>query len=94
MSYNIEPFLPSILHHSEEPTVYPPNRDKNYYPYYIYYAWAKEDQAKVMLKGLRKRVRNVAKEDRGDAPLYPNYALFDKPLKKMYGEITSATRRN
>ncbi len=41
------------------------------------------------------RIRDVAIQDGQDltnAPLYPNYAMFDVPLRDMYGENVDKLR--
>jgi hypothetical protein len=95
--------MPTILGHNKDRTAYPPTRDKTYLPYYIYYAWRSEENDDIMIDALKastERIRDAAEadgQDIEDAPLYPNYALFDTPVEKMYknnvGELKELKRR-
>ncbi|THH28905.1 hypothetical protein EUX98_g5277 [Antrodiella citrinella] len=71
ISYGIEPFITSILSHGSA-YAYPPDRTKAYLPTNIYC-----------------QLTNVAKssgQDIDHAALYTNYALFDTPLERIYGD--------
>ena len=91
IGYALEPFLPSILSHNTTPTAYPPTRDHVYYPLAIYASWVDEKHDNEFYEVVRQsaaRIRDVAIQDCQDiinAPLYPNYAMFDVPLSDMYG---------
>ncbi|KAF8724704.1 hypothetical protein AX14_008667 [Amanita brunnescens Koide BX004] len=91
MSYNIEPFLPSFLKHGTQQTAYPPMRDISYQPFNIFFSWSLDVLDDVVFNSIKEtanRIRNAAIEDGQDianAPLYPNYAIFDTPLENMYG---------
>ncbi len=60
-------------------------------PLNIYFAWAFDAFDKEIFDAIKQsatRIRNAALADGQnitDAPLYPNYAIFDTPLNKMYG---------
>ncbi|PFH48227.1 hypothetical protein AMATHDRAFT_65924 [Amanita thiersii Skay4041] len=90
-SYNVEPFHPTILTHGNSSSAYPPTRDKAFYPFNMYVAWLLETGDDANFEKIRQsadRIRKVAVEadpSIADAPLYPNYAIFDTPLEKMYG---------
>ncbi|KAF8344646.1 FAD dependent oxidoreductase [Amanita rubescens] len=89
--YTVEPFLPSILSHNTTPTAYPPTRDHVYLPLGIIFSWldaAYDDCFYDAIRQSAECIRAVAIEDGQDiahAPLYPNYAIFDTPLRDMYG---------
>jgi hypothetical protein len=89
--YVVEPFLPSILSHNAAPTAYPPTREHVYFPLALYGVWEDAKYDNDVYDAIRQsaaRIRDVAIEDGQDitnAPLYPNYALFDTPLSDMYG---------
>jgi len=91
VSYDIEPFLPSILSHNTEPTAYPPSRATVYMPLNIYFAWAIDAFDTEIFDAIKQsatRIRNAALaegQNITNAPLYPNYAIFDTPLDKIYG---------
>ncbi|PFH46241.1 hypothetical protein AMATHDRAFT_77754 [Amanita thiersii Skay4041] len=91
VSYAVEPFLPTILNHNTSPTAYPPTRAQAFYPFNIFYSWTGEAFDNNLFDKIRAsadRIRDVAVQDDprvADAPLYPNYAIFDTPLQKVYG---------
>jgi len=98
IGYALEPFLPSILSHNTSPTAYPPTRDHVYYPLALYASWVDEKYDNEFYEVIRQsaaRIRDVATQDGQDltnAPLYPNYAMFDVPLSDMYGENVDKLR--
>ncbi len=87
----MEPFLPSILSHDKFPTAYPPTRRKVYSPLNLAYAWAVADYDDIFFEAIRQstatiRAAAIAEgQDIANAPMYPNYALFDTPLNEIYG---------
>ncbi|KAF8332476.1 FAD dependent oxidoreductase [Amanita rubescens] len=91
IQYDAEPFLPSILSHNTAPTAYPPTRDHVYFPLDIAFSWLNATHDDCFHDAIRQsaeRIRAVAIEDGQEiahAPLYPNYAIFDTPLRDMYG---------
>jgi hypothetical protein len=72
-------------------TAYPPTRDITYQPFNIFFSYALDLLDEVIFSAIREsadRIRDVAIADGQDirnAPLYPNYAIFDTPLEDMYG---------
>lgn len=90
ISYDAEPFLPDILAHNNSPSAYPPSRTTGYSPFNLYYAWlleADDDDFHAAIRQSAARLHDVAVAEGqliDDAPLYPNYAIFDTPLEKMY----------
>ncbi|KIL59111.1 hypothetical protein M378DRAFT_85489 [Amanita muscaria Koide BX008] len=91
VSYSIEPFLSSILSHNTSLSAYPPTREKTYLPLNIYFAWLLSSFDRDNFDAVKQsatRIRDVAVaegQDLSNAPLYPNYAIFDTPLSQMYG---------
>lgn len=87
---------------------YPPNasRSRNLKPTNLYFAWAPDLLGLISLLELDKVFHNAVKESArhltnvaqaegqnvASAPLYPNYAIFDTPLEKLYGENVGRLR--
>lgn len=90
ISYDVEPFLPSILTHGSD-TAYPPSRAQRYLPLNLYFGWSlatSDDAFYDALVETQSNIYNAAVaegQDIADAALYPNYALFGTPLEKLYG---------
>ncbi|TEB19619.1 FAD-binding domain-containing protein [Coprinellus micaceus] len=87
-----EPFIPSILSHNTHDTAYPFTRDVLYTPFNIFVAWADPSQDKAMKAAIEKISEVLEKtlveegyKDVPTSPLYPNYALWDAPLERIYG---------
>lgn len=61
-------------------------------PLNIYFAWTLDLFENDIFNAIKRsaiRIRDAAIADGQnitDAPLYPNYAIFDTPLDKMYGD--------
>ncbi|KAF5356904.1 hypothetical protein D9756_006848 [Leucocoprinus leucothites] len=91
ISYDVEPFLPSILSHNVTPSAFPPIRSTRFSPFNIYYAWlleANDDTFHDTIKQSADRLRSLAAaegQDLSNAALYPNYAIFDTPMQQLYG---------
>lgn len=91
LSYDIEPFLPSMLSHGSD-SAWPPNRDRAILPMNIYYAWDLSLSDTKMGNTMRTSSSHLTElavlggQDVTDAPLYPNYALYGTPLSRMYGD--------
>ncbi|KAJ7108943.1 FAD dependent oxidoreductase [Mycena crocata] len=91
ISYDIEPFLSSIYTHNSAATAFPPSRSsEGSMPLNLYFAWATDllDADALFHDALRKSAAHLTQVAGAAAqgPLYPNYALFDTPLEKIYGE--------
>ncbi|KAF8319537.1 FAD-binding domain-containing protein [Amanita rubescens] len=90
VGYTVEPFIPSILSHNTTPTAYPPTRNHVYFPLNIFFGWLNATYDNDFYDAIRQsatQIHEVAIRDRQDiidAPLYPNYAIFDTPLRDMY----------
>ncbi|KAJ7452893.1 FAD-binding domain-containing protein [Mycena latifolia] len=91
ISYDIEPFLPTLYTHATSPSAFPPVRTAGYLPLNLYFAWELPTSDDIFHEALRQsaaHLTQVAIADEqaiADAALYPNYALFDTPLEKIYG---------
>ncbi|RXW13917.1 hypothetical protein EST38_g11935 [Candolleomyces aberdarensis] len=94
-----EPFLPTILSHNPSRTAYPFTRAKMYTPFNIAVSWTNATDDKVIAEVVKK-VRNTlskalvaeGQSDIVDAPLYPNYALYDTPVERLYGSNLPALK--
>ena len=90
VSATAEPLDRSVFTHGA-PSAYPPYRSRLYFPSILAFEWSKSSLDETMSHALRKSadsLRAAAREDEQDvehAAVYPNYALFDTPLKDMYG---------
>jgi len=91
VSYDVEPFLPTILSHSKSPSAYPPTRDKVFLPFNIYFAWLQQPFDNSVFDAIKQSASHIQSaavaegQDILNAPKYPNYAIFDTPLNEMYG---------
>ncbi|KAL0576117.1 hypothetical protein V5O48_005864 [Marasmius crinis-equi] len=96
ISYDVEPFLPSLLSHSSSPSAYPPTRDKVYLPLNIYWAWGLSLSDDVLHDSVRQSTAHlesvaVAEGQSGvdTASTYPNYAIYDTSVSRIYGDNLS-----
>ncbi|TEB23063.1 FAD-binding domain-containing protein [Coprinellus micaceus] len=87
-----EPFLPSILSHNKYGTAYPFTRDVAYTPFAIFVAWTGpkyDDAIKRGIEKIRDKLEAALVEEGYEgvptSPSYPNYALWDAPLDRIYG---------
>ena len=81
-----------MLQRSTEATAYPPSRDVTYSPLNVFYGWLLPAHDKIMQNKLRETIAtiesaayNETQFDVSERPLYPNYAMQDTPLERMYG---------
>ncbi|KAJ7840337.1 hypothetical protein B0H13DRAFT_2239523 [Mycena leptocephala] len=81
ISYDIEPFLPSIYTHNTSPSAFPPSRGPWYIPLNLYFAAQHLTDIAV---GEGQAITQ--------APLYTNYALYDTPLERIYGDNVARLR--
>jgi len=92
VSYDVEPFLPTIYTHNKTPSAYPPDRTQALLPINIYYAWLLPEFDEVVQDAIRTSARILQglaiNDDQSNAPeaVYPNYAIYDTPLVNLYGE--------
>ncbi|KZT71939.1 FAD-binding domain-containing protein [Daedalea quercina L-15889] len=92
LSYDVEPFLPSILTHGG-PSAYPWTRDQRFLPFNMGFFWTDAqydgDFYEAIVESSRNLTDTAVQEGQTQvpsAPLYPNYALFGTPVGSMYGE--------
>lgn len=91
IAYNAEPFLPSIFSHNTSPSAYPPIRTQALLPLEVSYGWLDPSKDQIFYDAIRSSVALIKAQaisegqDIADAPIYGNYALFDTPLKDIYG---------
>lgn len=91
VSYDVEPFLPTAFSHGSD-TAWPPSRDKTLLPMNIYYAWdlpISDSLINSVMQTSASYLTDLAvseNQDVGDAPLYPNYAIYDTTLSRLYGD--------
>jgi len=92
ISYDVEPFLPSIYSHNSAATAFPPARSLGFAPFNIYYAYTASlfdtdfyDAAKASAATVMNAAIAGGQSSLVGAPVYPNYAIFDTPLTNIYG---------
>ncbi|KAI0649785.1 FAD-binding domain-containing protein [Trametes meyenii] len=93
ISYDVEPFLPTIFSHATEgSSAFPPSRSKGLLPLNIYYAWLLDLADDDMHEAARQSADHLTKvvlgegQDVADAVLYGNYAIYDTPIERIYGD--------
>ena len=93
ISYDVEPFLSSIFSHApEDSSAYPPSRARGLLPLNIYYAYGAEAADDTMYDAARQSAAHLTQvavnegQDIASAPLYGNYAMFDTPLDRVFGD--------
>ncbi|KAG6332795.1 hypothetical protein ID866_6297 [Astraeus odoratus] len=92
ISYDVEPFLPTLFSHNTTPSAYPGSRKTGVFPLNIYFAWSDESTDELMQNATRTTAATLSKkaielgQNIQDAPLYNNYAIFDTPLTSIYGD--------
>lgn len=85
--------MSTIFTHSDSASVYPPSRSTAYLPLNLYYAWGLEiadDSFHSAIKQSANQITAVALAEGqvgvDTAPIYPNYAIYDTPLNRLYGD--------
>ncbi|KAG9308224.1 FAD dependent oxidoreductase [Chiua virens] len=92
ISYDVQPFLPSLFSHSTTPTAYPPSRTQGLFPLNIHFIWNQRENDQAVYDAARVTARTLqahAVEDgSGVVPpvVYPNYAMFGTPVTNFYGD--------
>ncbi|KAG9308233.1 FAD-binding domain-containing protein [Chiua virens] len=92
ISYDIQPFLPSLFTHNTTPTAYPPSRAQGLFPLNIHFAWDQPEHDDTVSNVARKTAQTLysffIEDGQSDVPsvVYPNYAIFGTPVANLYGE--------
>ncbi|KAH9073074.1 FAD-binding domain-containing protein [Lactarius deliciosus] len=87
---SIEPFANTLFSHGA-PSAYPPDRSQVVFPGVVNYQWSNASLDATMARALRQNTDEARAAVLADgqnvshAATYVNYALFDTPLKDMYG---------
>jgi hypothetical protein len=95
ISYDVEPFLPStwLAPGRTSEAAYPPETSRSgaFLPLNLYFSWLDEGSDQVFhdaIKASAENIRAIAiaegQQSIVDAPVYPNYAVYDTPLERMY----------
>lgn len=99
ISYDVEPFLPSLFSHNPAPTAYPPIRSKPLLPLNLYFAWTNPLFDEAIQKAIRESAALIKAQavaggqDVADAAVYGNYAIFDTPVENIYGRHLPRLKR-
>ncbi|KAI0825986.1 FAD dependent oxidoreductase [Irpex lacteus] len=93
LSYDVEPFLPSIFAQGTTQTAsYPPSRSQALLPLNLYYAWsfpAGDDTIRDAIVQSAEQITKVAVsegQDIANAPLYSNYAIDSTSKDRIFGD--------
>ncbi|EEB95541.1 hypothetical protein MPER_05472, partial [Moniliophthora perniciosa FA553] len=99
IAYAVQPLLENILTKGPYTTAYPASRSMRFLPSDIYFTWTLEFWDDDLNAAIRKTTANLVDAAIADgqtgvasAPLYPNYAISDVPLKRMYGNNLNKLR--
>ncbi|KAF8657841.1 hypothetical protein AX16_002157 [Volvariella volvacea WC 439] len=96
--YAAEPFLPNITMHSlNQSSAYPASRSTttSYSPFNLYFAWTNPEHDTEMQHTIKESAMRIQRfaVDEGqvsimgkDATWYPNYALSDTPIERIWGK--------
>jgi hypothetical protein len=97
LGLTFEPFDKGVFSHGSG-SAYPPDRSQAVFPSAITIRWSDASLDETMAFALRQisdTIRAVALaegQDVSHAAVYPNYALFGRPLEDMYGENVGMLR--
>ncbi|KZT30348.1 FAD-binding domain-containing protein [Neolentinus lepideus HHB14362 ss-1] len=93
VSYDIEPFLPTLFSHGSTATsAWPPSRAQPYLPMNIYYAWESSINDQVFYSAAQESVATIkaAAVQMGQhvegAFVYGNYAISGTPIADIFGD--------
>ena len=73
------------------PSAYPPDRTRGFFPLEIYFGWKSADDGQAIYDAVRTSAQRLEAKAIADglsdanAVVYPNFAIFDTPLVKLYG---------
>ncbi|KAG6334915.1 hypothetical protein ID866_4176 [Astraeus odoratus] len=96
ISYDIEPFLPTLFTHNTSASAYPASRARAVLPLNLWFGWTDSAADGLMQDATRTSVRTLFNkaielgQDIAQAPLYNNYAIYDTPLESIYGDNLDA----
>jgi len=99
ISYDVEPFLPSLFSHNTTPSAYPPSRSQGFLPLNLSFAWTDPLADKTFRKAIHKSTALIKAyalaygQDIANAAVYGNYAISDTPLRHIYGNNLPRLRR-
>ncbi len=92
VAYSIELFLSNVFSHNTAPTAYPPSRQVALFPDILEFSWSSKESDGLFFESIRQSAAHltnvaVANGQAGvrDASLYPNYALYDVPVERIFG---------
>lgn len=94
VSYDVEPFLPSVFSHGSD-SAWPPIRANAILPMNIYYSWNSSSSDSLINNVMQTSASYLTSlavsegQAVSNAPLYPNYAIYDTPLSRMYDDNLS-----
>ena len=81
-----------MLQHGTEETAFPPSRDVTYSPLNVFYGWISPLHDEIVQAKLGDTISAIEDAAISDGqtnvrqrPLYPNYAMQDVPLERIYG---------
>ncbi|KAH8996309.1 FAD-binding domain-containing protein [Lactarius akahatsu] len=95
---SLEPFDSTLLSHGT-PSAYPPDRSQVVFPGIVSFQWYNASLDATMARALRQNTDEARAavladgQDVSHAATYVNYALFDTPLKDMYGANVPRLRK-
>ena len=98
MTITLEPFASTLFSHGS-PSAYPPDRSHLVFPSIISYLWSNASLDATIARQLRQNTDEARAavladgQDLSHAVIYVNYALFDTPLKEMYGANVPRLRK-
>ncbi|KAH7887220.1 hypothetical protein F5I97DRAFT_1120742 [Phlebopus sp. FC_14] len=93
ISYDVEPFLPTLFNYSSTPSAYPASRSQPLLPLNIIFSWTLptsdeyvQDAIRTSANTLRAKAIVGGQTEIQDATVYGNYAIFDTPVENIYGD--------
>jgi hypothetical protein len=98
ISTDLYPYDRNIFSHGSG-SAYPPDRSQGLFPTVVIYAWTNVSLDDTIFSAMRKHsdaLHNAALADGQNvshAAVYADYALFDTPLKDMYGANVPRLRK-
>ncbi|KAF8551796.1 FAD-binding domain-containing protein [Imleria badia] len=91
INYDAQPFLPTLLTHNTSPSAYPPDRTRGLSPLEISFSWVSPLGDQVVYDAIRTTAQRLQAKaiaeglSDADTVVYPNFAIYDTPLDKLYG---------